>query len=154
MDICVVVGDLLEQRVDCIVNAWNTNRIPWWMLLPHGVSGAIKKRGGTKPFHEIGSTGPLPLGHARKTSAGNLPFKAIIHVAAIDIFWNASETSITDSVVSAMKLAEDSGFSSIAFPILGAGSGRFNPEQAETIMRQTFATLHSNVAVTLVRYKA
>ncbi len=154
MDIHVVYGDLLEQPVDCIVNAWNTNRIPFWMLIPHGVSGAIKKRGGTKPFQEIGSTGPLPLGHARKTSAGNLPFKAIIHVAAIDVFWNASETSIADSVVSAIQLADESGFSSIAFPVLGAGSGRFNPEHAETIMRQTFEKLNSNIAVTLVRYKA
>lgn len=154
MDVSVSYGDLLEQPVDCIVNAWNRNVIPWWMLVPHGVSGAIKKRGGTKPFQEIGSTGPLPLGHARKTSAGKLPFKAIIHVASIDMFWSASETSIADSVVNAIKLAEESGFDSIAFPILGAGSGRFNPEQAETIMCQTFSTLSSDIAVTLVRYKA
>ena len=29
-----------------IVNAWNRNIIPWWLLLPHGVSGAIKGQGG------------------------------------------------------------------------------------------------------------
>ncbi len=37
----IVEGDLLEQRVDAIVNAWNRNVIPWWLLLPQGVSGAI-----------------------------------------------------------------------------------------------------------------
>lgn len=152
MNIIIVDGNLLDQDVDCIVNAWNRNIIPWWMLIPHGVSGAIKKVGGTKPFQEIASTGPLPLGHARKTSAGRLPFKAIIHVASIDMFWNASEKSISDSVVNAMKLAEESGFTSMAFPILGAGSGRFNAEQAEKIMRKTFESLNSNMAVILVRY--
>ena len=153
MQITVVEGDLLEQPVDCIVNAWNRNIIPWWLLLPHGVSGAIKKRGGTKPFQEIGSTGPLPLGHARKTSAGTLPFKAIIHVASIDLLWNADETSITDSVVNAMKLAEAEGFKSIAFPVLGAGSGRFNAKQAEDIMRNAFARMDSKLDVRLVRFK-
>ncbi len=153
MEVTVVEGDLLEQPVDCIVNAWNRNIIPWWMLIPHGVSGAIKKSGGLRPFQEIGSTGPLPLGQARKTSAGNLPFKAIIHVASIDMFWRATETSISDSVVNAMKLAEEAGFSSIAFPVLGAGSGRFNSEQAEKIMRDAFEKLNSEVTVILVRFK-
>jgi hypothetical protein len=30
----VVEGDLLNQPVDVIVNAWNRNAIPWWLLLP------------------------------------------------------------------------------------------------------------------------
>ncbi len=42
----VVEGDLLDQPVLVIVNAQNRNPIPWWLLLPQGVSGAIKKRCG------------------------------------------------------------------------------------------------------------
>jgi len=34
----IVEGDLLDQEVDAIVNAWNRNVIPWWLLLPSGVS--------------------------------------------------------------------------------------------------------------------
>ena len=49
----VVEGDLLDQDVEVIVNAWNRNIIPWWLLLPQGVSGAIKRRGGTGPFKEV-----------------------------------------------------------------------------------------------------
>ena len=45
-DLQIVQGDLLDQRADVIVNAWNRNMIPWWLLLPQGMSGAIKKRGG------------------------------------------------------------------------------------------------------------
>jgi hypothetical protein len=38
----IVTGDLLDQTVEVIVNAWNRNLIPWWLLLPQGVSGAIE----------------------------------------------------------------------------------------------------------------
>jgi len=44
MHLQVIQGDLLDQDVDVIVNAWNRNIIPWWLLLPPGVSGAIKRR--------------------------------------------------------------------------------------------------------------
>ncbi len=30
----IVIGDLLDQSVDVIVNSWNRNIIPWWLLLP------------------------------------------------------------------------------------------------------------------------
>ncbi len=36
MDIRIVEGDLLDQDVEVIVNAWNRNIIPWWLLLPQG----------------------------------------------------------------------------------------------------------------------
>ncbi len=42
----IVDGNLLDQPVEVIVNAWNRNIIPWWLLIPQGVSGAIKRRGG------------------------------------------------------------------------------------------------------------
>ncbi len=69
----LVDGDLLDQKVDVIVNAWNRNIIPWWLLIPQGVSGAIKKRAGAAPFRELARFGPLPLGHAVLTGAGRLP---------------------------------------------------------------------------------
>ena len=74
----VVEGDLLDQDVDVIVNAWNRNVIPWWLLLPQGVSGAIKRRAGYQPFRELARKGPIPLGGAVETGAGRLTFKAII----------------------------------------------------------------------------
>jgi O-acetyl-ADP-ribose deacetylase len=78
MKITVVEGNLLDQDVDVIVNAWNRNIIPWWLLLPQGVSGAIKKRGGTGPFKELAKHGPIPLGGAVLTSAGRLSFPCTI----------------------------------------------------------------------------
>src|SRR3954470_19626700 len=130
----IAEGDLLDQNVDVIVNAWNRNIIPWWLLLPQGVSGAIKRRAGIVPFKEVAKHGPIPLGGAVLTSAGRLPFKGIIHVAGINMLWRASERSIRDSVRNALKLALDHGFRSIAFPLIGAGSGGFDPERARAMM--------------------
>jgi O-acetyl-ADP-ribose deacetylase len=53
MNMKVIDGDLLDQDDEVIVNAWNRNVIPWWLLLPQGVSGAIKRRDGFAPFREL-----------------------------------------------------------------------------------------------------
>src|SRR6202051_3082228 len=98
IEVEVIEGDLLDQDVEVIVNAWNRNLIPWWLLLPQGVSGAIKQRGGPQPFRAVAKHGPIPLGHAVVTGSGTLLFKAIIHVAGINMLWRASERSIRDSV--------------------------------------------------------
>lgn len=149
----IVDGDLLDQPVEVIVNAWNRNVIPWWLLLPQGVSGAIKRRGGLKPFTEIGRTGPLPLGQARLTSAGRLPFKAIIHVAGINLLWRASERSIRDSVRSSMDIVAAERFGSVAFPVIGAGSGGFREADALATMCDAFASVETAADVRIVRYR-
>jgi O-acetyl-ADP-ribose deacetylase (regulator of RNase III) len=153
VQVTVVEGDLLDQDVDAIVNPWNRNIIPWWLLLPQGVSGAIKRRGGYAPFRELGRMGPIPLGGAVVTSAGRLPFKAIIHVAGISMLWRASERSVRDSVRHAVDLAEGKGFHSIAFPLIGAGSGGMAPERARAVMEDELRTLDSPVEARIVIYR-
>src|ERR1051326_3410048 len=153
MDVRIVEGDLLDQPTEAIVNAWNRNLIPWWLLLPQGVSGAIKRRAGLQPFCELARHGPIPLGGAVATGTGRLAYKAIIHVAGIHMLWRASRASIRDSVRNAVRLAEERGLRSIAFPILGAGSGGFDPTEAERIMIDTLAGLSGDMEVVLVRYR-
>jgi O-acetyl-ADP-ribose deacetylase (regulator of RNase III) len=148
----IVAGDLLDHNVEAIVNAWNRNIIPWWLLLPQGVSGAIKRRAGLEPFRQVAKFGPIPLGEARLTGAGTLPFRGIIHVAGIDGFWRASEFSIRHSVRNALALAEREGFQSLAFPIIGSGSGSFNEAQALEIMVDELTGIESPVEVRIVRY--
>ena len=152
MEAEVIKGDLLDQKVDVIVNAWNRNLIPWWLLLPQGVSGAIKRRAGLQPFREVAKCGPIPLGDAVLTSAGKLPFRAIIHVAGINGFWRASETSIRQSVRNAVSLAEQQGFQSIAFPVIGSGSGNFSPAKALAFMTDELSRLDADLQVKIVEY--
>ncbi len=152
MQLEIVDGDLLAQEVDVIVNAWNRNIIPWWLLIPQGVSGAIKKRGGTAPFRELARFGALPLGSAALTVAGRLPYRGIIHVCGINMIWRASELSIRRSVASALEIAREHRFSSIAFPVLGSGSGGFDRESALAVMISEFESSEYAGSVVIVRY--
>ncbi len=148
----IVEGDLLIQKTDVIVNAWNRNIIPWWLLLPQGVSGAIKKHGGTEPFKELARCGPIELGGARLTGPGRLPFKAIIHVAGINMFWVATRDSIAGSVKNAMAVVDREGFESVAFPLIGSGSGNRGRKFSLEVMLESFAQIESPAEVVIVLY--
>lgn len=150
----VVEGDLLDQHADVIVNAWNRNIIPWWLLLPQGVSGAIKRRAGYQPFRELARHGPIPLGGAVLTGAGRLPHQGIIHVAGISLWWVSSQRSIQQSVLSAMALVQQHGFGSVAFPIIGGGTGGTRADQALQWMLQSLESVDYAAAVTIVQYTA
>lgn len=149
----VIEGDLLEQQVEVIVNAWNRNVIPWWLLLPQGVSGAIKKHAVTSPFREVARHGPMQLGSAVLTGAGKLPYRGIIHVAGINLCWMATANSIRQSVISAMTLVNKHGFASVAFPLIGAGSGNRSSELSLRCMLEAFEQVSRQATVVIVCYK-
>lgn len=154
MDLQIVEGNLLDQDVEVIVNAWNRNIIPWWLLLPQGVSGAIKKRAGLAPFRELGKLGPIPLGGAVLTGPGKLPFKAIIHVAGINMWWRSSEQSIRNSTCNALKLAIEKEFCSIAFPLIGAGSGGGSTKDVLRLLQDELKKHEFNGRVLIVKFKS
>jgi O-acetyl-ADP-ribose deacetylase (regulator of RNase III) len=149
----IVEGDLLEQNVEVIVNAWNRNIIPWWLLLPQGISGAIKRRGGYEPFREIAKYGPIPLGGAVHTTAGKLPFRGIIHVAGINMFWFATENSIRKSVRSALTLAKEKNYRSIGFPLIGAGTGGASQQKTLDIIREEIEHSDFEGETVIVKFK-
>jgi len=152
MNTKIIDGNILDQDVEVIVNPWNRNIIPWWLLLPQGVSGAIKKRGGYRPFIEIGKNGPIPLGGAVMTTAGKLSYKAIIHVAGINMLWFSSEKTIRKCVRSAIDIVNKEMFASVAFPVIGSGTGRMNKKKALKIMVDELSNLNSNAEVIIVQY--
>jgi O-acetyl-ADP-ribose deacetylase (regulator of RNase III) len=149
----VVEGDLLDQPVEVIVNAWNRNVIPWWLLLPQGVSGAIKRRGGLEPFRELARHGPIPLGHAVHTTAGRLPFRGIIHVAGINLWWFATEYSIRTATRFALELATEKGYRTIAFPLVGAGTGGAFRQKPQVLMCAEAEASDFSGEVTIVTYR-
>jgi len=154
MNLRLVQGDLLDQNVEVVVNAWNRNLFPWWLLLPQGVSGAIKRRAGLAPFRELARLGMIPLGGAVATGAGKLPYQAIIHVAGISLLWRSSEWSVRESVRSAMHLAKQRGYRSIAFPLIGAGTGGSKTARVERWMQDELQTIEFDGVVLLVKYSA
>jgi O-acetyl-ADP-ribose deacetylase (regulator of RNase III) len=148
----VVTGDLLEQDVDVIVNAWNRNIIPWWLLVPQGVSKAIKKRAGYAPFKELARHGPIPLGGAVLTGAGRLRYKGIIHVAGINLLWFATEYSIRESARNAMAIVNREGFESVAFPLIGSGTGSRSRAKVRAFLLDELNSIESPARVVVVEY--
>jgi O-acetyl-ADP-ribose deacetylase (regulator of RNase III) len=152
INVRIVDGNLLDQEVDVIVNAWNRNIIPWWLLVPQGVSGAIKRHAGYRPFIELGRLGPIPLGCAVLTGPGKLRYRAIIHVAGINMWWCATTYSIKHSVLSAMRIVNEHSFRSVAFPIIGGGTGGFGASGALALMLEAFAEMDSGADVIVVKF--
>lgn len=148
----VVKGDLFDQSVDVIVNTWNRNVIPWWLLLPQGVSGTLKKKAGYAPFRQLAKHGPIPLGNAVLTDAGRLDYKGVIHVAGINLFWFATTKSVRKSVRSAMAIVNEHEFDSVAFPIIGSGSGNRGRQWSLGLMLEEFESLESAARVVVVEY--
>lgn len=131
----IVNGDLFSQDVECFVNPWNMNFIPWFLLLPHGVSGKLKKIAGYKPFNELLKIGVLKPGSAVITSGGNLPQK-IIHVAGLEWYWISTLKVVENCIRNALLLAENNNIKSIAFPLIGTGVGGLKEEDVLQLMEK------------------
>jgi O-acetyl-ADP-ribose deacetylase len=127
--ITVRQGDLTESSAEAIVNAANNHL---WM--GSGVAGAIKRKGGQEIEAEAISKGPIEVGEAVATGAGNLPQKFVIHAAAMGQDLQTDQDKIRNATHSALLRAEELGLESIDFPALGTGVGGFSPEEAAAIM--------------------
>jgi len=127
--ITCVVGDITDSTAEAIVNAANNHL---WM--GSGVAGAIKRRGGDRIEREAMALGPIPVGEAVATSAGNLPQKHVIHAAVMGQDLLTDSGKIEAATRNSLRLAEDIGVKSIAFPALGTGVGGFPIELAAQIM--------------------
>jgi len=123
------------------------------LLLPQGVSGAIKRRAGFQPFRELRKYGVLPLGEAATTSAGRLPFKGIIHVAGLNHFWMSSEQTVRLSIRSALAEARTHAFESLAFPLIGAGTGGLPAKRVITLMIEEISSADQEGECLIVIYE-
>ncbi|MEZ0298107.1 MAG: macro domain-containing protein [Candidatus Methylacidiphilales bacterium] len=71
------------------------------------------------------------------------------------MLWFATETSIRNSTVNALRLASQHGFTSIAFPLIGTGYGSFSESKALELMSHAIEQSTERPAeVRIVKYKA
>jgi len=116
----VVIGDLLTEPVDAIVNAANGR-------LAHGggVAAAIARAAGPALEQEgdrlVAARGPIEIGEAVVTTAGRLPFKAVIHAVGPHQGVGQEEDTLVRALGSALLRAHESGFGSISFPAVSSG---------------------------------
>ncbi len=136
----VARGDITTYAGSAIVNAANNH-----LLLGAGVAGAIARRGGPSIQDECDQHGPIKVGEAAVTGAGNLPCRYVIHAAAMGDE-PVSERSIRDATLASLALAAKVGARDVAFPILGAGIGGFPFRRAVEIMADAVAASPAKIA--------
>lgn len=145
-------GNIFNEEVDSIVNPWNMNYIPFFLLYSHGVSGQLKKLAGYKPFIELMKYGVMKPGTAVITSGGKLN-KKVIHVAGLKWYWISSLEIVEKCTKNALLLAEKNNLSSIAFPLIGAGVGGLNEQVVEKLMIKVITETNTNLNVCLIKYQ-
>ena len=114
----LVEGDLVEQAVDAIINAANAS-----LVLGSGVAGAIRERGGASIQEQCDAIGPIEVGAAVITDAGDLPARWIIHAAVMELGGSASDESVRASLSHSLDLARQESCRVVACPALGTGVG-------------------------------
>ena len=98
--IVLLEGDITEQAVDAIVNAANSQ-----LRLGSGVAGAIREKGGPSIQAECDRIGPIAVGAAALTGAGELAARYVIHAAGMKLGGAASEESVRSSMRAALGRA-------------------------------------------------
>ena len=122
-------GDISLIEVDAVVNAANTT-----LAMGAGVAGALKKRGGVVIEEEAMRLGPIEVGEAVLTTAGNLPATHIIHAAVMGPDLKTDAEKIGKATEAVLAIAAKHRLSSIALPALGTGVGHVPPVQSAEAM--------------------
>jgi len=126
-------GDLTETDADAIVNAANND-----LKLGGGVAGAIRRKGGPQIQAECDQIGTIPVGGAAITTGGNLKARHVIHAASMQLGGRTSSQSLRSSTAHALRIANQNGLKSVAFPAIGTGIAGFPlRECAEIMFRET-----------------
>ena len=139
MQIDAARGDITTLAVDAVVNAANAE-----LSMAGGVAGAMKRKGGVVIEEEALRQGPIEIGEAVLTVAGNLPAMHVIHAATMGKDLKTDPEKIGTATKSTLALAEKHRLTSLAFPALGSGIGGVAPEKsAEAILSTVVGHLKS-----------
>ncbi|MGI5989707.1 MAG: macro domain-containing protein [Lachnospiraceae bacterium] len=145
MECTVIRDDITHIRADALILPANAG-----LVIESGVSKAVFDAAGRKFLTEschkalkdardqkkAGVRG-LPEGSAVRTLAGDLPATYIIH--SVVPSWkdgnSGEEDRLREALAAALREADLIGASSVALPLLGAGSRRFDSVTSFTVLR-------------------
>lgn len=111
------VGDIAAQDTDAVVNAANSRLAPGG-----GVAGAIHRAAGEGLWEECSTLGGCRTGEAKITGGHRLPNRHVIHTVG-PVYRGSPDdpASLRSCYLSSLKVADDHGVKSIAFPALSTG---------------------------------
>ena len=146
--ILIQQGDLTEMDTDAIVNAANND-----LILGGGVAGAIRRKGGDAIQRECNEIGAIPVGYAAITTGGNLKARFVIHAASMRLGGATTGDALRRSTMHGLKIANERGLKSIAFPAVGTGVAGFPLEECAKIMlREAVEHLRSETSLETVHF--
>ena len=133
-NITLVQGDITQQDVDAIVNAANSS-----LMGGGGVDGAIHRAGGPAILEECkrirAELGPLPTGQAVMTAGGNLKARHVIHT--VGPVWRGGGSAESELLAraydSSLKVAEEKGLRTVAFPSISTGAYGYPVDEAARV---------------------
>jgi len=130
----IIMGDLLEQDVEIIVNSSSTT-----LLEGGAVDSAIREVCGDEIEDECRSLNGCPVGQVKVTKAYNMTASQIIHTASP--IWRGGffneEKLLAASYWNSLNKALELNAKTIAFPSISTGTRNFPLEKASHIAVET-----------------
>ena len=136
MPFTIVRQDITKMQVDAIVNAANTG-----LQMGGGVCGAIFRAAGAERLQAAcDRLAPIQTGGAAITPGFRLPARYVIHAAGpVYSRWakKRSRALLRSAYLESLKLAEENGCESIAFPLISSGIYGYPKDEALEVARQS-----------------
>jgi O-acetyl-ADP-ribose deacetylase (regulator of RNase III) len=128
----LVQGDITEMETDAIVNAANAQ-----LQLGGGVAGAIRRKGGPAIQRECNAHGPISVGEAAITGAGNLKATYVIHAVGPMMGEGDEDNKLKNATLNSLRLADEKGLKLISFPAISTGIFGYPIDRCAHIMLTT-----------------
>ena len=146
--IVIQQGDLTEMETDAIVNAANND-----LILGAGVAGAIRRKGGDEIQRECEAIGSIPVGYAAISTGGKLKARFVIHAASMQLGGKTNADSLRRSTAHSLRIANERGLKTIAFPAVGTGIAGFPlRECAEIMVREAAEHLRGETSLEAIYF--
>jgi O-acetyl-ADP-ribose deacetylase (regulator of RNase III) len=138
----VVQGDIVDQRVDAIVNAANQT-----LLGGGGVDGAIHRAAGPRLREACRLLGACEVGDAKATPGFDLRCQWVIHT--VGPVWFGGSRGEREALAScyrrSLEVADELGAKSVAFPAISTGAFGFPEAEAAIIAVRTVRSATTRV---------